>query len=120
MGDYISIGDSLLVTVFSMAVVFLGLLALSFIISILKGINNEKKPKPSQEPVAKTTTKEPVTEKIEITENNDELVAVIAAAVAASMGVSIPELNIKSIRRVPQMTTAWASASRQEQIYGKL
>lgn len=121
MGDLISFGDSLIITVFSMAVVFLGLIVLSLFISVLKGLSNEKKSNSVQEPVAKTTTKEPDTEKtIETIANNDELVAVIAAAVAASMGVSIPEINIKSIRRVPQNTPAWASASRQEQIYGKL
>lgn len=121
MGDIISIGDSLVITVFSMAVVFLGLIALSFCISILKSVSVEKKTELTKAAGAPSKTKEVQVKETDTNNTNDEeLVAVIAAAIAASLGVSIPEINIKSIRRIPQSTTAWAAAGRQEQIYGKL
>lgn len=52
--------------------------------------------------------------------DDEELIAVIAASIAASLGVSVPEINIKSIRRIPQRTPIWAQAGRQELIYRKL
>lgn len=120
MGDYISIGDSLVITVFSMVVVFVGLIVLAMLISVLKNIGGKKQVATTKESVAPTKAKEPVVEKVkESTTNDEELVAVIAAAVAASLGVSIPEVNIKSIRRIPQSTPTWAVAGRQEQVYGK-
>lgn len=120
MGDIISLGDSIIITIFSMAVVFLGLIVLAMLISVLKSIGKEKNIV-AKEPVVPDKSKETMVDKIEETAINDEeLVAVIAAAIAASLGVSIPEVNIKSIRRVPQNTPAWASAGRQEQIFGKL
>ncbi len=116
MGDHVSIGQALTITGFSIVVVFIGLIIISLLISALKNISGDKKPEVSKAVVVPVKKEEP-----EINEVNDEeLVAVIAAAIAASMGVGIPQLNIKSIRRVQQTTTPWAVASRQEQIAGKL
>lgn len=121
MGEVISVGDSLIITVFSMAVVFLVLIVISILISALKSIGGEKKKEVAKEPVESVKAKETIIEDIqEKTTDDTELVAVIAAAIAASLGVSVPEVNIKSIRRIPQNTPAWAATSRQEQIYGKL
>lgn len=121
MGDFITFGDSLIITVFSMAVVFTGLIVLAMLISVLKNIGGNKEAAATKEPITSTKAKEPVVDKIENdTTNDEELVAVIAAAVAASLGVSIPEVNIKSIRRIPQSSPTWAIAGRQEQIYSKL
>lgn len=46
-----------------------------------------------------------------------ELVAVITAAIAASLGVPQRNLKIKSFKRVGR---AWTEASRQENIYNNL
>lgn len=121
MGDIISIKDSLVITVFSMIVVFTVLIIISFLISALKSVGGEKK----VEPVKQVAKQEPIkaNENLQVADtkvNDEELVAVIAAAIAASLGVSIPEINIKSIRRVEQRTPAWSSAGRQEQIFNKL
>lgn len=121
MGDKVTFVDSLVITVFSMVVVFVGLIVLAMLISVLKNIGGKKESEDKKESVAPIKAKEPVKEKLEeATTNDEELVAVIAAAVAASLGVSVPEINIKNIRRIPQNSPTWAIAGRQEQIYGKL
>lgn len=117
MGEYITIGQSLLITVFSMIVVFIVLVAISYLIDLLRIATNNK------EKDVETTVVEKIEEKeIEIEENLDdeELVAVIAAAIAASMGVGIPDINIKSINRVSPSQPIWAETGRREYISGKL
>lgn len=51
---------------------------------------------------------------------SEELIAVITAAVAASMGVGLPDINIQAIRRIPQNTIAWADMGRKEQLFSRL
>lgn len=120
MGDIISIGDSLIITAFSMVVVFILLIIISIFISVLKNIGVEKKQEITK--VAAPTINKVVEVKDPVinNQNDEELVAVISAAIAASMGVKIPEINIKSIRRIPQSIPTWGVAGRQEQVYSKL
>ena len=113
----ISIGDSISITIFSMVIVFVGLIVLALLISVLKNIGGEKTATKQAKPIAKEEIIEKIEEK---PENDEELVAVIAAAVAASLGLSIPEINIKSIRRVGEEGPLWAQAGKQERIFGKL
>jgi len=121
LGDIISIGEALVITFFSIAVVFIGLILLSLCISVLKIVSGEKEPNDIKESKTKAVIKDSTEDKVEEDVTNDEeLVAVIATAIAASLGVSVPDINISSIRRRTQNTTSWAAASRQEQIYGKL
>ena len=115
MGDQVTIGQALTITGFSIVVVFIGLIIISVLISALKNISGGNKSEVSKTPVTPVKKEEPASET-----DDEELVAIIAAAIAASMGVGIPQLNIKSIRRIPQTTPAWGLASRQEQISGKL
>lgn len=49
---------------------------------------------------------------------DEELVAVIAASLAAAMGTSIPKLNIKSIKRVSEAKSNWELVNRQKQVFG--
>lgn len=50
-------------------------------------------------------------------EDEDELIAVLTAAVAASMGrTTTYNLNIKSYRRVGSQSPAWNKISRQENL----
>lgn len=121
MGEIISVRDSLVITIFSMIVVFVVLIIISFLISALKSVGGEKKVESTKQVVKQEPVK--VDENLQVSNtkaNDEELVAVIAAAIAASLGVSIPEINIKSIRRVEQRTPAWSAAGRQEQIFNKL
>lgn len=55
-----------------------------------------------------------------VKEDDTELIAVIAAAVALSTGMDILSFRVKSIARVPETSPVWARAGRQEQIYSRL
>lgn len=130
MGENISIGDSLIITLFSISMVFLALIVISVFISMLKNLDRKDetkthvKSKNSKPKIDKIQEKKQ-TEKIEETETNTdidekELIAVISAAVAASMGISLPQVNIKKIKRISGSSPAWSTAGRQEQIQNKL
>lgn len=122
MGEFIGIGDALIVTLFSVVMVFLVLIVISIFIGMLKGLDRKK-----EEPFLANESKLDLIKDKTIKEqealnmaNDEELVAVISAALAASMGLKLPEINIKSIRRLNNNSPAWARAGKQEQIYGKL
>lgn len=53
-------------------------------------------------------------------EITEELVAVIAAALAANLGVNVSNLNIKTIRRLPNMSSAWSNVGSIKQTIGRL
>ncbi len=121
MGEYISMGDGLIVTLFSIAMVFIVLIIISIFISMLKNFDRKK-----EEPIVVKGNKDIKTDIIKSEEEMDkkpddeELIAVLSAAVAASLGVSLPQINIKSIKRVSNTSPVWGVAGIQEQIYNKL
>ncbi|HEY8362364.1 MAG TPA: OadG family protein [Tissierellaceae bacterium] len=118
MGESITIGDSLIITVFSMAVVFIVLYLISCLIRVLKIVSNGKEE--NKESSTPNIEEANAIEEIEEVEEEDEgeLVAIIAAAIAASLDVSIPQIRIKEIRRVSQSTPVWADIGRREQMKG--
>lgn len=123
MGKIVSFGDSLAITVFSMVVVFVVLITISYLIDVLRITTNGKKNKEKSNELNLAEVKQTIEDKKVETEKNmdeEELVAVIAAAVAASLGVTIPEINIKSIKRVSGSNSSWAEMGRREQISGRL
>ena len=114
--------DTLLVAVVGILVVFFGLTILIMLIKLMGSLtgNAGKKEKPVKtapvpvekiEPVAVPAPAAPAVQ------SNDELIAVITAAVAAMMG----EGNGFTVRRVRRInnTPAWAKAGREEQIYSR-
>ena len=120
MGEYISIGDGIIVTLFSIVMVFVVLVIISAFISMLKFLDKKE-----IEPVKEVMTKDDKAKETKDPEmvesvDDEELIAVISAAVAASMGLALPDINIQSIKRVETSQPAWARAGRQEQINGKL
>lgn len=122
MGNIITIGDSLIITVFSMVIVFVVLIAISYLIEILRIATNGKKGK---EGAKKVIIEEKTVEKKEqvVSEekvDDEELVAVIAAAIAASLGTTIPQINIKTIKRISPTSPIWSEAGRREQILERL
>ncbi|WP_052045198.1 OadG family protein [Caloranaerobacter azorensis] len=116
LGDNITIGQVLIVTVFSMGIVFLALLVISYIIDGFrfvfykenKGV--DKRQKKSIKP-EKIEPKEIFNEE----EDDEELVAVITAAIAANISRPASEIKIRNIKRVPTNTPVWARAGRLKQ-----
>lgn len=123
MGDYISLSEGLLIAVVSIVAVFIVLIIVALLISGLKAFSGEKKEKVESKVIEVKDAKE-VVEPIATTQDpnqiTEELVAVIAAAIAANLGMNIPDINIKSIRRVPQMTSTWSNVGSMKQTMGRL
>ena len=111
LGEHVTMNQTLVVTVFSMAIVFLSLLAISFILDIFKVTMSGKGKKNKEEIKPDTIIKE---KPQETKENEEELVAVITAALAASLGKSVDGLIVKNIRRIPDSEPAWIKAGRLE------
>ena len=121
LGDKVTMGQSLMVTVFSMVIVFLTLLIISYLIEGLKSFSQKDKAEETVKNIEsiKTEKKQEIIEEDEYS-NDEELVAVIAAAIAANMGVDVSNVKIKSIKRVYQNTSVWPKVGREEQIFNRL
>lgn len=92
-GTKVNIGEAVFISIFSMAVVFVVLLVISYMIDIVAAIINKgKKKAPVKKDVANDTLAEPKV--------SDNTVAIIAAAIAAYEGVNVDNLRIKKIRRI--------------------
>lgn len=120
----ITMGEALLVTVFSMTIVFASLLVINF---ILKGFKlffykENKKSKLKKDPKKVTTNVNNINTNVAYSNNEnfeedeEELVAVITAALAASLSKPVSDIRIKKIRRVNSNTSTWLKAGRLEQI----
>ncbi len=95
-----------------MVTTFLVLIFLWFSISVLSKVLNSA-PKKEAQQVEKVVIKEPET----VEEDNDEeLVAVIAAAIACSLNKKANEIIVKNIVRVPNTSSKWGEIGRIEQI----
>lgn len=129
--DKLGLGAS--VAVMGLAVVFLGLISL-IIITVLypkiakalisrssakkeaaKG-SKSKSVKP-EKPVAAQTAAAPVAAANPA--HDDALIAVITAAIAASLGTSANGIVIKSIERTGRNMPAWGARGRIEQVYNR-
>lgn len=106
-----------MITVFSMAIVFIALLVISYLIDGLRAIASKDNGKKTVEEKLEIEEKKDI---VEENSNEEELVAVIAAAIAASQGIDVSDVKISSIKRVPQNTPVWSRMGRQEQIFGRL
>ena len=108
--ETITMGRALIVCGFSLAVVFIVLLAISYMIDLVHWIltRNEKKPAaaapaaaaPAPAPVKDTTTD----------------AVLIAAAVAAYLGTTTDQFIVRSIRRVTGEETPWVQSGRTNTI----
>ena len=106
-----------ILTVFIALVILIGLIK---VMEIVVGSVTKKKAAPAPAPVAPAPA--PVVEETAEEEDEGELIAVIAAAVAAAMEAS-GEVEptgfvVRSIRRMG--TPAWNRAGREEQVYSRM
>lgn len=92
-GTKVNIGEAVFISIFSMAVVFVVLLIISYMIDIVAAVINKGKKKVS----VKT---EAVSDTLSEPKVSDNTVAIIAAAIAAYEGTNVENLVIKKIRRV--------------------
>ena len=100
------------VTVLGLAIVFSVLVVLMLILMLFKVIFY-KDPK-KKEVKAEAAPVETVSEEPQV--NEEELIAVITAAVAASLNTSTYNLQIKSYRRIEDKKPAWNKAGLRETI----
>ena len=113
--------EGLLVTLIGIMIVFLGLTILIALISIINQLTGgigQKKKKAAPAPAQFTPAPAPVAAPAE--ENAidpDELIAVIAAAIAM-MGEEGKGLVVRRVRRISN-ANAWNKAGREEQVYSR-
>lgn len=105
----IGIPEALIITVFSMAIVFVSLLAISYLIDLMRVCLNRKKDKSASEQKVVQNVVQKVVE-----EDDTELVAVITAAIAALTGTSTSGLVVRNIKRLPDFDSAWAKTGKVE------
>ena len=107
-----------ILTVFIALIILIGLIK---VMEIVVGSVTKKKAAPAPAPVAPAPA--PVVEETAEEEDEGELIAVIAAAVAAAMEAAGAEeptgFVVRSIRRVNN-APAWNRAGREEQVYSRL
>lgn len=95
-GENVNIAEAAFISIFSMVVVFVVLLIISYMIDIVAAIIS----KGTEKKVEIKNTNEPMDIKV-----TDDTVAVIAAAIAAYMGSDVQNVNIKKIRRIDKSNT---------------
>lgn len=124
MGGDLSI--SLIITLIGIGVVFIVLVVLAYILAALKVISGDKN-KPLKEnkptviestPAVQPTSKVAAAIETNVTDEN-EIAAVIAAALAVYMGGQ-SNIVVRSIRRIEDMTPTWSRTGRHEQMMSRL
>ncbi|WP_320047902.1 OadG family transporter subunit [uncultured Ilyobacter sp.] len=102
--------------ILGMGITVIALIFIQFMIGFMTSMLAEK-PKTAAEstPGPTKTQAAPVQEEVPAT-NDEELVAVIAAAVAAHLGTSTGNLLIKNIRKVADATPTWGKAGIVDQM----
>jgi len=117
------LGQGVPIAIIGYVMVFVVLGILWAVIELMRVILSPKAQKKSKEQAV--TTKTPQTslsdvavEEVVETEQVDEgeLVAVLTAAVAASLNTSTYNLRIKSFKRIDTKNNAWSNASRNDAI----
>ena len=112
--------EGLKVTVMGLLVVFAVLIILMLVLKAMEYIFYTSKQKKSHAGMPAKQETEPKPTAISEDINDDELIAVLTAAVAASLNTSTYHLNIKSYKEVNGTASAWNRKSRQDLIDNKL
>jgi len=112
-GETISFGEGLIITALGMSVTFVALIALSFLLDLLRILFYKD---PSKVPAQVIIAKKVESQDDETEENSEELVAIITAAIAASLQTTTHNIVVRNITRVRDVTPVWAKTSRVEQM----
>ena len=113
LSEALSFGGLTAIT--GMSIVF-GVLVVLMIVLYLFKLIFYKNPKKTAKPVEEVKETPVVETKAEDDVDDDELIAVITAAVAASLNTSTYNLNIKSYRRINDVRPAWNKQGLRETI----
>jgi|LSQX01.1.fsa_nt_gb sodium pump decarboxylase gamma subunit len=113
--------DGLITTVIGVGTVFLVLTVLYLILILMRYVFNERKQTEStvlKEEISELYEKEVIEEVIsdDKTEDEEELIAVIATAIASSLSTSTYSLNVKSFKRIGQNSPVWNTVSRERNL----
>lgn len=123
--EYITLGESILISIFCMVVVFIALYLISYIVDVTRIFTLKKEKKslgldassigiigsPDGPTAVFVSDKNKTDEEVE---DDTELVAVIAAAIAAMTETDVNKLAIKSIKRLANSDTEWSRVGRIE------
>ncbi len=120
------------VAVMGLAVVFLGLISLIIITVVYPKITRALISRPSARKEAKKVEKKEsavaIRKAVSVSDakpsdaklaEDDALIAVITAAIAASLGTSANGVVVKSIERTGQNVPSWGARGRIEQVYNR-
>ena len=114
--EIISINDALVITGFSMLLVFVALIAISYILSGFKllAAGQEKKNNNQASSIGVTREADGPSANLVAAEEDLELIAVITASIAATLQTSTSNIVVRNITRIPQTTPLWGLVSRQQ------
>ncbi|SDY58149.1 Oxaloacetate decarboxylase, gamma chain [Proteiniborus ethanoligenes] len=114
--EIISINDALVITGFSMLLVFVALIAISYILSGFKllAAGQEKKNNNQVSSIGVTREADGPSANLVAEEEDLELIAVITASIAATLQTSTSNIVVRNITRIPQTTPLWGLVSRQQ------
>ncbi|QUH25366.1 OadG family protein [Serpentinicella alkaliphila] len=117
--DSLTLGEKILggigVSLFGMVVVFFILVLIMFAVNLLQKFAGESKKVPSESVSFDETGMNSEVQQ-EILEDYGELVAVITAAIAASLNTSTHNIVVKNITRKQDTTPAWSKFNRMQQL----
>ena len=107
------IAAALIVALLGMLITFIVLILLWGLIGIMtKVLDRPKKQQPEAAPIVAKPDTPIATEE----EEDDALIAVISAAIAASIQRPIQTIVVKNIKRTTDRMPAWASVAKHEQL----
>lgn len=121
--EYVTFGESIIISVFCIGVVFIALYVISFIVDITKIFTLKREKKTSERDASSIAiigsadgpTSILINKKEEVQkEDETELVAVITAAIAAMTGADANGIVVKSIKKLPDSDTSWSRIGRIE------
>lgn len=117
-----AVGEGLKTTVVGLAIVFSVLLILMFVLMAMKAIfyKDPAKQKTEEAPAAAEASVPSAAEAEKADDTDEEeLIAVLTAAVAASLNTSTYNLRIKSYRRTDNNAPAWNKAGLRDTIQAR-
>lgn len=109
-GQEITMGNAVTICLFSLITVFVVLFAISFMIDIMAAIINKSKKKSETVATPAPAAAPVVSASAAPSSSNDAVL--VAAAVAAYLGLSTDQFVVRSIRRVTNTETSWSQVGR--------